>query len=188
MSADNSPFVFNLQTITKELKHIIHYDEWVHDFLPKLTKRRVLVIEIPEMPIKSVHINLTKMLEELENVRKLYIEGRYDSVVFGIRNIFMNHLTQTVVQNGKKVRVLNNEIKELALKGVPEDSKDDYKEAIKAIENMVRNILSNHLSKFVHLDTGKLIRMPLKEDAQYLLLLTTAILKYLTSLIDKANK
>lgn len=51
----------------------------------------------------------------------------------------------------------------------------------------MRSALNYHLSKFVHLDTGKLLRMPLREDVEHLLMIITSALKYLVALSTVKN-
>ena len=196
LSGDGSPKVAYFKVTEIEHEYRIPYSDWVNDYLPKLLKYRATLIEVPVIEKTPLHDHLKKAVEELELAYRNYYQGRYSEVIFGLRNIIMNHLLTKIVEKevkrGEKVeivkeRYLSDEIKEILLSNVPQESIEDYKTVIKSIEKNLKNILQNHLSKFVHIDSGKLLKMPLREDAEYLLLAITSVLKYFTELSSKIS-
>jgi len=191
LSADGRPVVLNLNRVAKEVQYRIHFSDWIHDYLPKLG-RRIFVIEVPATETKPEYEHLIRAVEDLELAFKQYREGRYGEAILTLRNIVMNHLLREFVEierEGKKVRErrLDSRVKNLVLASVPEAYRDEYKDVIKAIEDILRSTLKHHLSKFVHLDTGKLLRMPLREDVEHLLMIITSTLKYLVALSTVKN-
>ncbi len=141
----------------------------------------------PAVEVRPEYQHLAKAVEELELAFKHYREGRYGEAILALRNIIMNHLLteiREVEKEGRKIRerMLDSRIKDLVLANVPEAFRNEYKIVIKAVEDILRKALNSHLSKFIHLDMGKLLRMPLREDVEYLLMLTSSLLKYLASL------
>jgi len=92
-------------------------------------------------------------------------EEKYDGVIRSVTNILMNHLlTDIKVVDEERQRFLDERIKELVLSNVPSEAKREYKDVLLGMEKIMRRLLQDHLSKFIHLDTEKLIRMPLKAD------------------------
>ncbi len=172
----------------KEISKRIPYDDWIHDFLPTLKAYTVVTIEVPVVEEVPSYEHLAKAVEELRHGERLLKEGRYDGVIRSVRNILMNHLlTDTKKVNEKKQRFLDKRIKELVLSNVPSEAKKEYKHVLLAMEKILRRLLDDHLSKFIHLDSEKLIRMPLKADAEYLLLTVTSILRYLSRLSSSSE-
>ena len=186
LSANGSPVILNLKAMSQEVQHLIHYSAWIHDYLPKMSKR-VFVIEVPVVAVKPEYEHLVRAVEDLELAFKQYREGKYEAAILSLRNIIMNHLltkVKEVEKDGRKFkeRHLDSKIRNLALANVPDVYKDEYKVVITSVEGVLRRILQDHLSKFVHLDTGKLLRMPLREDVEYLLMIVSSLLKYLVAL------
>ena len=158
--------------------------------MPILRKYMVKVIEIPitEKPTTPVQKHLAKAVEELEYAKAYLVEGKHGEVIRSIRNAIMNHLLTRVEEIKKadgskqKRRFLDEGIKEALLANIPEEARRDYEAVLDGIQKRLRSLLNDHLSKFIHLDTGKLIRMPLKEDAEYLFTTTLSLVRYLASL------
>jgi hypothetical protein len=172
----------------KEFTLPISYDRWVYDFLPRLKTYAIATIEIPiSEPLLPTYEHLAKAVEELEHGEKSLREGNLDTVIRSIRNIILNHLLTEIreveVQGHKeRQRFLNEDLKKMILANVPREAEKEYEMVLDGVEAILRRLLQNHLSKFIHLDTGKLLRMPLKEDAEYLFLTITGIIRYLSKL------
>lgn len=181
LSGDSRAVFLSVAKEEIETSYRIPSDDWIHDFLPKLRAYTVATIEIPIVE-KPFNEHLAKAVEELKHGEELLREGRYDSVLNSIRNILLNHLMITIEIQGRKKRKLNEDIRKAIIANVPEEAKGEYKAVLDEIERALRGMLQNHLSKFIHTDTGKIIRMPLKADAEYLFLAVTGIIRYLSTL------
>lgn len=155
--------------------------KWLEDFWPKLTGKKVVLLEVP-LDVQKPYVDIiSKAIEELEHAWYYFREGRYDSVVRVLRNILYNYLTE----KRDDTRRLISTIADAILAKVPADVKGDYEYLIKeSLERQIRGLLK-HLSKFVHLEENKLLKTPLREDAEHLLLATTSLLKYISSLLSK---
>ena len=187
LSCNGSPDFLNYFVDSIEVSYEVDSGRWIKDFLPKLAGRMVLVIEVPTVSAEPGHRHLVEAVRELELAFQQYREGKYDSVVRSLRNIVMNHIltekrVEESVEGRVEKRVLDEKIKNIVLANVPAAHAKEYRAAIKALEGALRKLLQDHLSKFVHLDTGKLLMMPLREDAEYLLMTVSSAVKYLTSL------
>jgi hypothetical protein len=181
LSSDSGPKFLSFHKSEEEHLHTIHYDEWVYDFLPKLKAYTVMTIEVPTFEQTSACEHLTKATEELKYAENFLREGNYFQVISSIRNIILNNLTVIKEVEGRKERFLNDEIKSTVVLNAPEEARMEYETVVSGIEKILRGML-DHLSKFIHLDTGKQIRMPLKADAEYLFLATASIVKYLSKM------
>jgi hypothetical protein len=133
---------------------------------------------IPEVPIEI----LKKSAVELKNVEDEIVRGIYSEALRISRNIIMNYLTEPVKEGGNKKRALKEEISNYVLNTIPSSYKSIYEVVLKGIED---TLLSNldHIHKFVKEDTGKLIAMPSREEAEYVYLMLVSILRYLSQLI-----
>jgi len=147
----------------------------------------VLRIEIP-LPLKIEEVaqeKLVRSVKELMVAEELLKKGDYPEVLRTCRNIVMNHLTKVVEieEEGKKrrKRVFSDEITDYILGRVPEYEKSLYEDVIKSIDQTLEGLLQ-HLHKFIKEDTGKLLRNPLRADAEYAFYTLFSIVKYLTEL------
>jgi hypothetical protein len=133
---------------------------------------------VPEVPIEI----LKKSAVELKNVEDEIVRGIYSEALRISRNIIMNYLTEPVKEGGNKKRVLKEEISNYVLNTIPSSYKSIYEGVFKGIED---TLLSNldHIHKFVKEDTGKLIAMPSREEAEYVYLMLVSILRYISQLI-----
>jgi hypothetical protein len=178
----------------REFTLSISYDRWVYDFLPRLKAYTIATIEVPiSEPLLPTHEHLAKAVKELEHVEKSLREGNLDAVIRSIRNIVLNHLLTEIKEvddqgNKESRRFLDEGIKKIILANVPSEAKKEYEMVLDGVEGILRRLLHNHLSKFIHLDTGKLLRMPLKEDAEYLFLTITGIVRYLSKMSLPSSK
>ncbi len=185
LSADGGATFLEVNTHSTELVYRISSDDWIHDFLPILSSKRIVTLEVPVIERPEVgYEHLTMAIDELKRASNFFREGRYDSVIMSLRNVLMNHLLMKCEGEWH----LMEEVKRIALAGVPEAVREEYEEALKGLEGSLRRILKHHLSKFVHIDSGKLLMMPLREDAEYLLLTVTAAAKYLSDLSARSRE
>jgi 23S rRNA A2030 N6-methylase RlmJ len=100
-----------------------------------------------------------------------------------------SEIKEVDVQGYKKPRrFLVEDIKKIILANVPSEAEKEYEMVLEGVEEILRRLLQNHLSKFIHLDTGKLLRMPLKEDTEYLFLTITGIVRYLSKMSLPSSK
>lgn len=184
MSSDSSDVFLEIWRGEQVFNYIIPYDDWIYDYLPKLKKHYIVVIELPFERVSSKL--LAKAIGELSHAERALREGKYDSVLLSLRNIVLNHLTalKEVEIDGQKrrQRFLREELKREIMSSIPTGAKKQYEEVLKAIEDILRRMVQDHISNFIHLDTGGLLLMPLKEDAEYLFHMVTAIVKYLGGL------
>jgi len=187
LSADSGAKFLALSKWEKEYTYRISYDDWVYDFLPKLKAYTTMTIEVPIIKEVPVYKHLAEAVDELKYGEKFLREGKYDEVIFSVRNVILNHLLNEteeveVKDHKEKRRLLNKELEKVIIANVPRSAENDYKTVLNGVQEILNRMLQDHLSKFIHLDTGKLILMPLKADAEYLLLTITSIVKYLNEL------
>lgn len=187
LSANSGPIFWRLSKGESEYPYRIPYDDWTHDFLPKLRAHTVLTIEIPLAEVVPTFEHLVRAVEELKHGERLLREGNYDGVIRSIRNILLNHLlTKTEVvetQDHKEMqRFLDDDLKRAIISNIPREAESEYKTVLHGIEGILRRLLQDHLSKFIHVDTQELSRMPLRADAEYLFLILTSIVRYLSGL------
>jgi hypothetical protein len=188
LSADSGPKFLSFFKEEKEYSYRVHIDDWIHDFLPKLKAYTVMTIEVPTgKPVAPIYEHLAKATEELKLGEEYLREGKHDSVIRSVRNIIINHLLtkkEEVEVEGRKQlqRFLDEKLKETIIANIPKESEKEYRVILDGIQGILRRLLQDHLSKFMHIDTSELIRMPLKEDAEYLFLAVANIVKYLSKL------
>lgn len=186
LSANSEAKFLTIKKSESEFSHTIPYDDWIYDFLPKFKAYSIVTIEIPTAEIAgSAYENLTKAVEELKHAEKFLREGNYDSVIRSLRNIISNRLTVVKTDGERKERVINEELKKMMIANIPKESEKEYKVVFNGIQEILRKLLQDHLSKFIHLDSERLIRMPLKADAEYLFLTTTSIIRYISTISSK---
>jgi len=147
----------------------------------------VLRIEIP-LPLRIEGVaqeKLVRSVRELMVAEEQLKERKYPEVLHTCRNIVMSYLTKVieVEEEGKKrkKRVFGDEIANYMLSRVPEYEKSLYKEVIKSVDQTLEGLLQ-HLHKFIKEDTGKLLKNPLRVDAEYAFYTLFSIVKYLTEL------
>jgi hypothetical protein len=166
-----SPITFSTEEVNELMKEL-KYAEFIRFDVP--------VPLIPDAPFEI----LRKSAGELKRVEDAITRGQYPEALNTLRNIIMNHLTKEVKEKeeGRKKRVLREEICDYVLKTVSDRSRSIYEEILKGIENTLSSNLA-HIHKFIKEDTGKLINAPLREDVEYVYFILLSILRYLSQLI-----
>jgi len=187
LSARSGARFLSLYKGEREYPHRIPYDDWVHDFLPKLKAYTTMIIEVPMMEAAPTYEPLVKAVEELRHGEKFLREGNYDGVIRSVRNIVLNHLLtviESVEVQGRKEpwRFLDRELEKRIIANIPREAESAYRTVLHGIQDTLRRLLQDHLSKFIHLDTQELIRMPLRADAEYLFSAVANIIRYLSKL------
>jgi hypothetical protein len=156
--------------------------EEIDELMKEIAYIEVLRFEVPVPLIPDTHIEiLTKSVSELKNVEENIIRGNYHEALRISRNIVMNYLTELVGKEGKKKRVLRETIREYIISKVPSDYRSIYESILDGIENAVISNL-NHIHRFIKEETGKMIAMPSREEAEYVYFLLLSILRYLSQL------
>jgi hypothetical protein len=187
-----SPFVFkpSLEDSVYKIspsgvkRHLMTFStEEINLLMKKLGYAEFIKFDIPMPLIPEVPIEiLKKSAVELKNVEDEIVRGIYSEALRISRNIIMNYLTEPVKEGGNKKRALKEEISNYVLNTIPSSYKSIYEGVLKGIED---TLLSNldHIHKFVKEDTGKLIAMPSREEAEYVYLMLVAILRYISQLV-----
>jgi len=168
---------------TGELQGIITFPtEEIDDFMHRVKYVGYVRLEVPILlPPKPPHEILAKSAEGLKEVERALIKGDYPQVMIFCRNIIMNWL---LPRKREGERALNEELCKYILSKIPEDVKETYKMILNALEETLRRNL-DHVHKFVKEVAGrpKLIRMPLKEDAEFVYSMLVSIVRYLSELV-----
>jgi hypothetical protein len=138
-------------------------------------------VPIPLIPEARIEL-LKKSIIELKNVEGKITEGNYPEALSISRNIIMNYLTEPVEKEGKKERVLKKEIREYTLCSIPDNYKAIYEKILKGIESTLTSNL-DHVHKFIKEETGKLIAMPSREEAEYVYFMLLSTLRYISQLV-----
>jgi len=178
-----SSFVYKITPTGEKTNYMMFSTEEIYDLMRKLKYAEIIRIEIPvSMELIPTQDILKKCVEELKIVRDLLVKGDYPRAIVTCRNIIMNYLTKKIEVEGKKIRILRPELRKFIIAKVSKDYSEIYEKILDAIqETLNRNL--DHIHKFVKEDVGKLIRMPLREDVEYVYLMLTAIIRYLSQLI-----
>jgi hypothetical protein len=152
--------------------------EEIDELMEKLNYIRFIRFEVPVPLIPETQIEiLEKSATELKSVEEELTKGNYPEALRILRNIIMNYLTEK--KNGE--RVLKGAIREYITSNVPSNYKDIYEEILNGIENtLVSNL--KHVHKFIKEETGKVIFMPSREDAEYVYFMLASILRYISQL------
>jgi len=159
---------------------MIFFTEKIYELMKKLGYAEIVRFEIPVPLIPEAHIEiLSKSATELKSAEEKIAKGDYPEALNILRNIIMNYLTESEKEKG---RVLKEELEESIISSVPSDLKGVYEKILKGIENALLSNLE-HIHKFIKEDTGKLIAMPSREEAEYVYLMLLVILRYLSQLI-----
>ena len=159
---------------------IVFYTDEIDDLMRRLKYAEYVRFEIPIPIIPEAPIDIiSKSVSELKNAEEALIKGNYLMTLNIIRNILMNYLTEK--KDGE--RFLRRELKEYVINNIPENLKNIYENVVKGIEAVLRSNLQ-HIHKFIHEDTGKLIVAPLREDAEYIYNMLIIILRYTSQLIN----
>jgi hypothetical protein len=160
---------------------MIFFTEEIYELMKKLGYAEIVRFEIPVPLIPEAHIEiLSKSATELKSAEEKIAKGDYPQALNILRNIIMNYLTKK--SEKEKGRVLKEELKEDIISNIPSDLRSIYEKILEGIEC---TLLSNldHIHKFIHEITGKLIAIPSKEEAEYVYLMLVTILRYLSQLV-----
>lgn len=187
LSGSGSPSFLNFYKHTFNFNLRIPYSDWIHEFVPVFRIGEFFVIELPV--IKEAVINqLEKALSELNHARKFMQEGKDFEALNCVRNAIMNHLLTKIEkkkQNNQEVKIrhFNDDLINYIMEITPPNIKKQVKRELKAIEEILRELLNECISNFIHLETGKRLAFPLRADVEYAYLTTLSCTKYLIDLI-----
>lgn len=157
---------------------MVFFIEEIDELMKRLGYAEVMRFEVPIPLIPEVPIEYIKRsVVELKNAEEKITKGDYPEALNILRNVMMNYLTKKVDNR----RVLKEELREQVMENIPSDLRSIYEKILEGIENtLVSNL--DHVHKFIKEDTGKLIAMPSREEAEYVYLTLIAILRYLSQL------
>lgn len=182
----SGPTFLKVEDSVQELSKRIYSNDWIYDYAPALKLGRHCVVEIPEVEVLGAR--LSNALDELKQAQKNLISGKEVEALNNVRNALMNHILceikKEAYEKGKEkiTRYLDEELKNTVLNSVPQSEKDIYKVILENMERLLRHTLHTCISKFIHLDTGKLICTPLRADVDYAYFQTLSTIKYLSEL------
>lgn len=187
LSGSGSPSFLNFYKHTFNFNLRIPYSDWIHEFAPVFRIGEFFVIELPVIK-EAVTDQLKKALSELEYARKFMAEGRDFEALNCVRNAIMNCLLtkkEEKMQGTQKVveRHFDDNLVNYILSITPQNIEDQIKREIKAMEKILRKLLNECISNFIHLETGKRLATPLRADVEYAYLVTLSCTKYLIDLI-----
>lgn len=183
-----NPIFLEIQEESLKKVKRIPAPDWIHDFAPKLGIGEFFVIEVPEIKDPG-HEYIAEALKELDHAILSMREGKFGEALLCVRNaltIHNNILVEVKTDKGRE-RHLNPELEEAILSRAPEDRKDAYKEILKAVEKSLREVVNRCIGKFVHLETGKLLKVPLREDVEYAVFAPLSNIKYLSELLKEGR-
>jgi hypothetical protein len=121
--------------------------------------------------------SLSDAVNNLKLAAKGYIEGDFNTVIINVRNALANNLTKKVPGQNP----LNTTIKDACLLKIATKDKDDYKEILNHVGNILASLLSmNH--KYAHENQDTIKMRPLHADLELLYFSASLLTKYLTRL------
>ena len=152
--------------------------EEVTELMKKLKYMDLLRVEIP-IPTASTPPNevVKKCATELKNAHRKLIEGDYREALSICRNILMNYLLPS------EERKLRPELSNAVVGKVPKDASEKYNLILNGVEATLRENLK-HIHKFIKEDSGELLMMPLREDAEYVFIMLSNVISYISRLIS----
>ncbi|MCC6018965.1 MAG: hypothetical protein LM601_08035 [Candidatus Verstraetearchaeota archaeon] len=183
---------YSIKSITGNLERVFpdgssniympFYTDEIDELMKKLGYMEVARLEIPVPIISEIHVEIiNNCINELKNVEDSIAKGNYPEALRISRNIIMNYLTELTKKEEGKGRILKGEVREYILSRIPSDCKSIYEEILDGIENaLISNLACIH--KFIKEDTGKLVAMPSREEAEYIYLMLISILRYISQL------
>ncbi len=172
----------------KQIDRIVIMSEQFSDIVEKLKHYELLRFEIPvREPKSSAQKDLNEALQLLHSAKDNLIHGEYDSAMLNIRNALLNHLLEEKKDGTQtnKEKVLKVDIREFIMKNVPTETQDTYEKIITHLDNILRRV-RHTLSEFIHEDSSKLKRAPLRQDVELGYFLTIFIVKYLSYQVNPA--
>ncbi|MDG7036930.1 MAG: hypothetical protein JRN37_08445 [Nitrososphaerota archaeon] len=111
LSSDGGATALEIATDTFEDTYRIPSDDWVHDFLPKLTGRRYAVVELPSLPHLSG--KFAEVVSSIEEAKKqLYEQLDVGGTQTSLRNA-LNKLFEALKENGLAGEAGPNATKEI---------------------------------------------------------------------------
>ena len=163
------------------IDRIVMTSEQFDNIIEKLKHYELLRFEIPvREPKNAGQKDLNEAIKLLHSAKDNLIHGEYKDAMLDIRNALLNHLLEEKQGSAQtnKEKVLKLNIREALIENVPTEAKDTYGEVITNLDNILRGV-RHTLSGFIHEDSDKLKRAPLRQDVELAYFLTTFVVKYL---------
>lgn len=165
-----------------QIDRIIIMSEQFIDIIEKLKHYELLRFEIPIKESKSsAQKDLNKALQLLHSAKDNLIHGEYESAMLNIRNALLNHLLEEKKNSTQadKEKVLKPDIEEFIIDNVPTETKDTYRQIIEYLDGILRRV-RHTLSEFIHEDSNKLKKAPLRQDVELVYFLTLFVIRRLS--------
>jgi hypothetical protein len=125
---------------------------------------------------------LVNALKNLQVAAEGYKEGNYEKILINSRNAIYNDLTELRSQSSsKKERVLKTAIAAACMAKCPANDKKIYEDVLKEMGKVLASLV-RILSKFIHLDQVKIIRVPFGNDLEVIFFSLSLTVRYLTKL------
>jgi hypothetical protein len=135
-----------------------------------------------DKPINNQFLSLA--VNDLKQAATGYIEGDFNTVIINVRNALRNDLTEIlVVSPSEKKNVLKTAIKAACLSNISANNKDDYKEILKYVGNILASLL-NINNIYAHKNQNSITTRPLHADLELLYFCASLLTKYLTYLAN----
>lgn len=169
----------------KETHYIVFSTEEITDIIQRVKHYQLVRFEIPVYKLgKQSDKDIAKALNLLQSASKKLEANDIIGALKDVRDTVMNHLVIRVKEGESYRNKLRDNIAEAYLRNVPEEARTEYEKSIlKGIEGQLNSLLQNVISKFIHLDSDKIERIPLHEDVEFafsvVLFTTRYIAKYL---------
>ncbi len=140
-----------------------------------------IILELPTREVPAI-ADLENALKSLQLAAVGYKEGNYEKILINTRNTVYNDLTELrTVGSSKKERVLKTAIEIACIARCPEDDKKIYENILNEMGKVLASLVRT-LSKFIHIDQGKIIKVPLDNDLEVIFFSLSLIVRYLTKL------
>jgi hypothetical protein len=166
----------------EKMRTMIFTTEEIDKLMEELKYAEFIRFEVPIPLISEANFEILKKVAiELKNVEEVITKGDYPNAIKSCRNIIMNYLLKDKDESGK--RVLTKELRENILSRIPDKFKEDYKGILNGLSETLRVNLEEHIHKFVKEDTGKLLNIPSREEAEYVYMMLILILRYISQLM-----
>jgi hypothetical protein len=136
-----------------------------------------------ELPLKeeSPNNDLNQAIKSLRIAAEGFKEGNYETILINTRNAVYNDLTELKTKGSRKERVLKSTILDSCMMRCPESDRKIYAEVLKEVSKIAASLVSI-LSKFIHKDQQKIIKIPLENDLEAIYFSLSLIVRYLTRL------
>jgi hypothetical protein len=128
----------------------------------RYTERIMLELPLYEEPLNN---DLTNALKSLQLAIEGFKEGNYERILINTRNAVYNDITELRQVSKRKERVLKVNIITACLLKCPASDKKIYEEVLKEVSKVLASLV-RVLSKFIHMDQGYVIKIPLFNDLE----------------------